>query len=144
MLRHELPKNFDPQALARQQAKVGGVIPISSLSRLPVVSREGDLSVELSFSFNDTFLVLVRGRIRGVLQFECHRCLDAVALPIEQAIDVVILRTDQQAKDWLDRTDFWLIGPDELSGSAPLWDCIEEEVMLALPLFAKHEPDCPS
>ena len=72
--------------------------------------------------------LVVHGRVRGTLRFECGRCLDPVDLEVDQ--EVVLVFGFAANADAEDDGDIRPIGRD--AASVDLGDAVREEVLLAL------------
>ena len=69
----------------------------------------------------------------------CQRCLEPVSYSVTAHIDVALVWNEDQAKALPGRLDPWLVGEERMV----LTDLIEEELLLAMPLVALHDP-CPT
>jgi uncharacterized protein len=69
---------------------------------------------------------------------QCQNCLEAVTLPVTASIQLGIITTLEQA-DRLPTGYEPLLIEDE---KVVLKDLIEDELLLAIPLFPKHQHNC--
>ena len=126
---------IDGLAFARAGKSVAGVL---SLTDMPRVAESGCSRADVSYS--------VRGGINsrgkpsllieasGEVELVCQRCLEPVALPIEVDSDLELCSDEVEIATAEDDIDRVLAG--DAMGVASL---VEDEVLLALPMVAKHE-----
>jgi len=97
------------------------------------------VAVRLEFSLLDGKPV-VHGQIRGSLELNCQRCLGRMLQRIDESFDLML--TDSEAQLDLVPTSYegWLTH----SGRLDVVELVEEQLLLAIPLIAKHEDtrDC--
>lgn len=120
-----------------------GQLPLDALEQLTGRGQlaRGVLTVQLHWS--QEAQPLLCGSIKGVLQWCCERCLRTMDMPLEHTIEHLVVANEQQAKEGLTHTEnVWDLSSVSQS-QEPLWSLVEEEIMLHLPMFLKHEPECP-
>jgi uncharacterized protein len=134
-----LPEYIDPLHLADKRGELRGQIPISCLDRLAdmLYTDAGDVTIELFFS-REGRLAKIEGKIEVVLQLECQNCLQAVAWPVNSNVKLGIVTSLDQADRLPEDYEPLLI--DE--GKILLKNIIEEELLLVLPTFPKHQYQC--
>ena len=134
-----LPEYIDPLHLADKRGALKGQIPLRSLDRLAgmLVNDTGVVTVDLFFG-REGRLVKVEGHIEAVLELECQNCLKAVNWPIDCAIKLGVVTTIDQANRLPDDYEPLLVG----EGKIPLKEIIEDEILLILPVFPKHQHSC--
>jgi uncharacterized protein len=118
--------------------------PIGRFVRLAEIAgnREDSLAVDVRLSFGDQGLPRLEGRVQGVLELTCQRCLG----PLREEIDVPVrlaLAPDGGEATVPAGFETWEL---PAGGERPprLRDLIEDEIILALPLVARHaeRADC--
>ena len=134
-----LPEYIDPLHLADKRGELKGQIPVSSLDRLADIlfSDTGDVAVEFFFG-REGRLAKIEGQIEAVLELECQNCLQAVQWTVKNNIKLGIVTSVDQA-DRLPE-DYEPLLVDE--GKVLLKDIIEDELLLILPTFPKHQHNC--
>lgn len=139
MLDH-LPQYIDPLHLVEKRAVLKGQIPISDFERLADIlhSNAGSANIELVFS-REGRLAVVTGRIEVTLALTCQNCLDAVSIVIDCAIKLAIVASIDQANNLPEAYEPLLFDGDD---NLLLKDIIEDEILLYLPIFPKHEHRC--
>jgi uncharacterized protein len=134
-----LPEYIDPLHLADKRGTLKGQIPLRSLDRLSkmLVNDAGVVSVDLFFG-REGRLAKVEGRIETVLELECQNCLEGVKWPISCAIKLGIVSSIDQANRLPE--DYEPLMVEE--GKILLKNIIEDEILLILPAFPRHQHDC--
>ncbi len=97
-----------------------------------------DLRVRLAFTHAEDGQVRVRGRLETQVALECHRCLEAVPVPITAEFDVLIVREDDEATFLGAQHDVMQV-PTDLIG---IGDLVEDELILAVPTQVCTQTDC--
>jgi uncharacterized protein len=134
-----LPEYIDPLHLADKRGELKGQIPLRSLDRLArmLVSDEGAVAVDLFFG-REGRLAKVEGHIETVLELECQNCLEAVKWPVDCAIKLGIVTSIDQANRLPE--DYEPLMVEE--GKVLLKNIIEDEILLVLPAFPRHQHAC--
>ena len=134
-----LPEYIDPLHLADKRGTLKGQIPLSSLDRLAkmLVNDSGTISVDLFFG-REGRLAKVEGRIETVLELECQNCLQTVKWPIDCVIKLGIVSSIDQANRLPE--DYEPLMVEE--GKILLKNIIEDEILLILPAFPRHQYTC--
>ena len=96
--------------------------------------RDSVIAGRLSFGFPASAdgLPALQGRVSGSIYAVCQRCLEAFELPL--AIDIRLLFAADDSAAAIDGYEDWELEEDTLR---PL-DVVEEALIMALPLAAKH------
>ncbi|MGA1691337.1 MAG: YceD family protein, partial [Sedimenticolaceae bacterium] len=80
---------------------------------------------------------VIESHVEGELQIICQRCLGAMPLPIDSDWQLAVVTGFQQAEQLPEEYDPLLVEEDTIV----LRDLIEDELILAVPSAARHEPD---
>ncbi len=128
----------NPLFLADRDALVEGPVRLADMARLreALVETDGTVEAALRFSREDG-RPLVRGRVQGVLPLRCQRCLEAMSWPVDVEILLGIVSGEDEAARLPEMIDPLLVGEANVR---PV-DIIEDELILALPVVARHEDD---
>ena len=134
-----LPEYIDPLHLADKRGALKGRIPLKSLDRLAdsLHNDEGTVTVELFFG-REGRLPVIEGQIEAVLALKCQNCLGAVEWPVRSSIKLAIVTSIDQANKLSEDYEPLLV--DE--GNILLKDIVEDELLLILPAFPKHQNRC--
>jgi uncharacterized protein len=134
-----LPEYIDPLHLADKRGVLKGQIPLDNLKRLAdlLFDDSGAISVELFFQ-REGRLATIDGRLEVVLQLRCQNCLGALVWPVNCAVKLGIVTSMAQADKLPEAYE-----PLVLEGETLLLrDIVEDEILLALPTFPKHQYAC--
>lgn len=142
MAEAQLPKQVDAVKLVNVNQQLNAKINSENLTRLQAaVIRSGDfVECEIEFHQDESKHRLLTGSIDTQVSMICQRCLGEVDLPIHSDFQIGLVFNDDQAAQ-LPRA-FEPVELDE-EGRLKLWEVIEDEVLLALPMFPTHaENEC--
>ncbi|MBS3963020.1 MAG: DUF177 domain-containing protein [Methylomonas sp.] len=135
----KLPIHIDPIALAERRSVLTGVIEMARLERLSavVIDSDVDVCIEVSFGKQGKHAVL-NGNIQAKPVLACQSCLQAMVFPLDIAFRLAVVSSMDEA-DQLD-IDYepLLLDGDKVS----LNTLIEDEILLALPDYPRHDDDC--
>jgi len=113
-----------------------GEITMDRLPRVRELLRDASTAepVRLCFEFLRTpwGARSIRGRIRAELPMTCERCLQGMALTVDQPFELLIDARDEDESSGLEiiqTEDGWL----------DLFALVEEELILALPIIRRHD-----
>ena len=137
-----LPRQVDPHKLSVQEAHLQGEVPTAGMERLAgaVMGQNESAAVDLVFRRDEMNRCIVEGKVSLAVTMRCQRCLGEVEEQLESDMIFGVVREDDRAAalpKWLDP---WLVAGDD----ADLYELIEDELLLALPIVAFHdEENCP-
>ena len=134
-----LPEYIDPLHLADKRGELKGQIPVSSLDRLADIlfNDTGVVTVELFFG-REGRLAKIEGQIEAVLELKCQNCLQAVQWTVKNDIKLGIVSSIDQADILPEDYEPLLVDEEKIL----LKDMIEDELLLVLPTFPKHQHNC--
>ena len=133
-----LPIDIDPFRLIEQRILLSGEMPVKQFPRMQdlLTANAGEITVNLAFDRTEvTRLPVITGHIKGELQLECQRCLQAVPFIVDSTVEIVLTKTDEEAERLQVDYDTWLVEDDRIF----LRDFIEDEILLVLPHSALHD-----
>lgn len=134
-----IPHSIEPRKFAQQGLDVKGDVPVTALVRLlSAVEGVQSASAELHFDIAPSKHRIVTGRVQACVDLICQRCLEAVSVPLSGSVSLALVATEADAKTLPEAYDPWVVADDE----ADLYDIIEEELLLALPVVAYHPFEC--
>ncbi|WP_461537142.1 YceD family protein [Spongorhabdus nitratireducens] len=139
MLDGQIPHTVEPRKLARQDVRFDGEVAVTVLKRLQqsLVDSDGAIRVQLHFFRDLEGRTCIEGTLGGELAMECQRCLEPAKVNVESEISLAVVWNDDQAKALPSHLEPLVVTEDSTS----LWDLIEDEVILALPLIPGHDDD---
>lgn len=132
-----LPVEVNPFRLVEQRKRLNGVMPSANMARLQEIAlpETGDFTVDMEFTRSISGLPVIKGYVRGCVMLECQRCMQAVQIEVDSPLDVALTSHQADERPEQEGLEAWLVEDERLF----LQDFVEDEVLLALPLVAKHE-----
>ena len=137
-----LPELIDPWRAVEAGAEFRGSLSLARMARLRESLREptGEARFRLTFTRDPEGRGVLDGEIEARLILTCQRCLEALEYPVRTTLDLVLVSGLDEAGLLPEDLDPLLVPEEPLR----LADLIEDELLLALPQIARHEPgDCP-
>lgn len=127
-------------ALPHRKQELEGEVPLGKLVRLRgAVGNDAEAGVITAAFYLDIDTAGRRWlvyRIRTCLELQCQRCLESMSwTPKLQGRWLI------QGGDARDDGEHDLLPAEQ--GMLDLWQAIEDELLLALPMVPRHEPACP-
>ena len=142
-----LPVEVEPFRLVEQGRLFDGRIPLNDFKRVNELLFEPStedlkghqtlVNVHLEFTYTDTRLPVIKGKISSDLKMTCQRCLEAKDEPLDISFEVVLVSSDEQAERLQEGYDTWLVEDQTLL----IKQFLEDEILLAIPFVVTHE-DC--
>ena len=139
-----LPESLDPWRAARSGLLLTGEVALSAFARLSdvIVSSAACARVvqyQLQFARDSQGRFLLTGRIQTQLPLQCQRCFGVVDVAIDVPVQLALVKTEAAAEALPTALEPLLVNDDAV---APLL-VIEDELLLALPIVARHQDgDC--
>lgn len=139
-LKQYLPRQVDPRKFAVKGISLSGRVPLAQLSRLSEAVQNGaeEIDVHLDFGVDPQGKRTLKGHAKASVSVMCQRCLQPTQLTLEANIALAVVWTDEQAKNLSQDLEPWILE----EGPADLYQAIEEELLLVLPMVAYHEEQC--
>jgi uncharacterized protein len=137
MFDERLPVHIDPLRMAETGRLLEGRYAIADLDRLRglLLESSGEVAVSLEFGIDAEGMRYMKGRLQTAVALECQRCLQPMQAPIDATFSLGLVRTIEAAEKLPAHYEPLLVESDALF----LRDVIEDELILALPLVAKHD-----
>ena len=134
-----LPEYIAPLHLTDKRGALKGRIPLSSLDRLADILANDTGSVAIDFFFGrEGRLAKIEGRIEAVLELKCQNCLQVVEWPVNSVIKLGIVTSIDQADRLPEDYEPLLVEEEKVL----LKNIVEDELLLVLPTFPKHQYTC--
>jgi|AutmiccommuBRH23_1029490.scaffolds.fasta_scaffold01945_7 uncharacterized protein len=132
-----LPRAVAARKLASQGQRLGGAVAQEVLPRLmdAVLESGPQVTVELQFSAEEGGKPEIHGHVETRVTLNCERCLKPVELTLAAEPALGLVRTDAEAEALPGRLDPCVLPGEDLD----LFELVEEELLLALPIVAMHE-----
>jgi uncharacterized protein len=130
-----LPIYIDPEQLAVTGVIFEGELTVDDMARLApsLLGEQKPLTVEIHGEKEGAWAV-VAGRVQGVLNLQCQRCMNTLEFPIERSFRLASVSSDVEAGRLPPNLDPLLRSHENLR----VQDLIEDELLLALPEVSKH------
>ncbi len=114
-----------------------GHIDLLDLPRLGelLASRQGEIAVKFEFLSSDYAIPMVSGKLHCSLQIKCQRCLQSMPNDLELDFSLLIDAADDIVRESSLDTLY------SEAGYIDVFEVIEDEIILALPLVAMHKND---
>ncbi|MAT52359.1 MAG: nucleic acid-binding protein [Porticoccaceae bacterium] len=137
--RKQLPRHLDPRKLVTAGSSLNGEASTAEMERLgdAVESAAPYARVSLDFGRDEMGNATVSGSVALEVELECQRCLMPVGYSLAGTFSLGIVWDEEQAKNLPKRLEPWIVGAE----SADLYDMVEDELLLTLPIVAYHKPE---
>lgn len=131
-----LPRAVVARKLAAKGQRLGGWVDAGALPRLSgaVLGAGSRIEVELQFTPGDSGVPEIHGRIDARVVLTCERCLEPFELALSAAPALGLVGSEADADRLPRRLEPCIVADEELD----LFDLVEEELLLALPIIAAH------
>ncbi|MCW8827985.1 MAG: YceD family protein [Gammaproteobacteria bacterium] len=136
MFDERLPVHIDPLRMAETRRVLQGHVELADMVRLgeSLMDHSGRVEVSLEFGIDEEGIRYMRGHLSTTVSLECQRCLDTMEFVIDNGFALGMVRNMTEAEALPSHYE-----PLQLDGK-PLFlrDVIEDELLLALPIVARH------
>jgi uncharacterized protein len=129
----------NPAQLASKGRVLNGKVPQQALSRFSeyLVDTSGTVEVRLRFKKKRDGNIHIMGNASSVVSMVCQFCLEPVRLTVDASIAQIVVNSEADIRDQDIQQDV-LVVEDE---TVDLADIIEDELILNLPMVARHGKD---
>ena len=136
-----LPHTVSPAKLAQRRIVMCGNIPLGSLDRLceQLIGSDGDVELQLEFGKDDQGFTTITGSASTQVELICQRCMSEMELELNAKIALALVADDEAASKLPGRYEP-ILADD--SGFLALRSLVEDDLILALPIVAKHDASC--
>lgn len=137
MAEASLPKRLDAQKMIDNEQVLTGSVESSGFERLADAVESVIKPIDYRFAFNRDIegTRVIDGTCATQVSMVCQRCLKPVELDILGEFQLGLAFSDDEAKHLPKRYEPALM--DE-NGNIDPWELLEDELLLALPMFANH------
>lgn len=131
-----MPLYVDTRRVFQQGAELHGTV---TLQRLPefrnsLASDQAEITAEMHFAVDKAGYRLIVGKVDASVEVTCERCLQPVAIRLQDDISLAVVDSEQEAAGLKPDLDPWIC-PDIRLQLAPV---IEEQLLLSLPIVSYH------
>jgi len=137
-----IPRWVDPKKFALHDVVVEGDIPAETMPRLAevIIDHVSPVHARLEFAFDSSKRRVLTGRVSGLVNLKCQRCLGPVKQSIATDLNLAVVLNDEQAKNLPRTLEPWLIDRD--AKEVDLHAVLEDELLLCVPMMAYHDEAC--
>ena len=138
-MQKKLPETVDFLKQVERNACFEGTWPVSGFERLADIINDhsGEVSVRLRFGISAGTRCL-DGSIEAELELRCQRCLNPVKHRIRSDFRFGLITSEEEAEFLPKEYEPLLVTESEQS----LIELVEDELLLSLPIVAKHDEEC--
>jgi uncharacterized protein len=136
MFSERLPVHIDPLRMVEARRVLHGSITLAEMARLleAVVAAPGEVQVSLEFGRDVEGIRYMRGILQAELVLECQRCLGNMDFQVDSRFQLALVRSMEEAEKLPSHYEPLLLDGEPLF----LRDVLEDELLLALPIIARH------
>lgn len=133
-----LPELINPHRLAEKRAKLQGTLLLASMLRLKeaLADTVGEAIIDMQFDRDENNTPLIHLKVSTNLILKCQRCLENFSYPI--SVDVLLspMTGEEEIAKMQGKAIYEPLVME--GGTVKLQDIVEDEILLSLPLIAKH------
>ncbi|MDP1574374.1 MAG: YceD family protein [Coxiellaceae bacterium] len=132
-----LPKSIDPVRLCKQGAVLQGAIMLSTLSRLQDLCDQAEqaVGVVLTLDVDANGTRFIQGAVKGAVRLCCQRCNGEMTQLLDLTFALSPVNTYERVKKLSSAYEPLMISDEPVV----LAEMIEDEILLVLPMVARHE-----
>ncbi|MEZ5593601.1 MAG: YceD family protein [Gammaproteobacteria bacterium] len=134
----QLPTRIDPIVIAAETRVLEGLLPLAGMPRVRAIVEQplGMVKLRLRGAVDEADRSLLLGHVEAHINLQCQRCLQAVAVQIDTDFALAVVHSEREAALLADDYEPLLVPQ---GGDVSLAELIEDEVLLNLPVVARHE-----
>lgn len=132
-----LPDRFKPFEWVAEGRSAVGELPMAALGRLSAnlaVPVDEPVRVELVAEAGAGGRPVLAARIQATLVMQCDRCLEPMSVNLDVPVRLALVRSEADAAHLPDELEPLLVDGEWLDVAT----VIEDELLLAMPMFSKH------
>lgn len=140
MQKVKMPITIDPVKAAQKRSDYEGNTPLVDLTRLTesLLNTQGDVAVRIECSTDQQGLTVIQGSAACEVSVTCERCGEAINMSLDCNFAYTPVKAGDNAALELIPERYDVIDKDE-HGEINLRQLVEDELILALPLFPMHD-----
>ena len=116
---------------------VGDSVKRSGKEHAADATDTSSVIVELVFAVDATGQANITGNVKANVIIQCQPCMQPMNWQIDEQVSLAIVRSEKQAEQLPSYYEPLIVGEDSLS----LSELVEDELLLALPSVALHDPE---
>ena len=140
MQKVKMPVTIDPVKAAQKRSDYEGIVPLVNLTRLTesLLDPQGEVTVRVECGTDQQGLTVIQGSASCEVSVTCERCGEAMTVALDCDFAYTPVKPDDDAALELIPERYDVIEKDE-HGEINLRQLVEDELILALPLFPMHD-----
>ena len=140
MQKVKMPVTIDPVKAAQKRSDYEGVIPLVNLTRLTesLLNPQGEVKVRVECGTDQQGLTVIQGGASCEVSVTCERCGEAMTVSLDCNFAYTPVKSGDEAALELIPERYDVLEKDE-HGEINLRQLVEDELILALPLFPMHD-----
>lgn len=133
-----LPRTLDLRKPGMHRAHFEGSLGAADMRRLLglLANDEGSVHASISSALDEAGRTVLSVSVTAELSVRCQRCLEVFQRQLQTDSALAIVRTDEQAAQLPEGLE-----PLLASQEVDLWAVVEDELVLAMPLYSYHEDE---
>ena len=136
---HTLPRLVEARKLVAVEARFKRKVAAADLVRLGESSISiDDVEVDVRFGRDEQGRPTLSGELTANIALQCQRCLEPMPFSASKNVRLALVWDEAQGKALPKDLEPWIVG----EGEADLIEIVEEEILLLLPVVARHDHDC--
>jgi uncharacterized protein len=131
--------------MAQQGVSLEGNFALKELNRLTpmLVNDLGSGSAKLQFGIDEQGIRVLEGEIELEVSMVCQRCLEPVQKKVQATLNLGMVWAEEDAVNLPKAYDPWIVSEGHVTeGQTDLYDVMEDELLLSLPIVVYHDYDC--
>ncbi|MFN2328874.1 MAG: YceD family protein [Chromatocurvus sp.] len=131
-----LPRTMDLRKQAMHKAHFEGSLAPADLHRLRglLAGDEGSIQAMISCDLDEEGRTVLAVDVDARVSVRCQRCLEIFQRPLVANSRLAVVRTDEQAAELPEGLE-----PVLAAQEIDLWAVVEDELVLAMPVYSYHE-----
>ena len=131
----KLQQTYRITAELGRNASFSGEIPLSKMPRLASLVMQDDAIIRVNFEFGSNAYqhAAIKGHYTAELTVQCQRCLEPMVQTIDQDFELLIDASEEDIQSFEVDTVY------TSDGYVDVFEVIEDELILALPIISMHE-----
>lgn len=133
-----LPRWVAARKFSARGQCLSGTVDVRELPRLMDAVLGANAPVRVALTFVEEDGPEIHGRVEARVTLTCERCLEPMEVALVANPALGLVRSDSEEAELPERLDPCLLPGEELD----LFDLVEDELLLALPIVARHQEEC--
>ncbi len=140
MTGQQIPQRLDPFKQIGAGLIHEGSVSLNRLSRLEglLANQDGEVHLTLRFDRDEQKMAVVAGELKAELNLLCQRCNAIDQFQVDSEFRFALLRSEDEIENLPEIYEPLVLESPELD----VFELIEEELILALPIVHYHEDSC--